>query len=64
MDFGELQDKITNLIEFVKPVANLASNMYHAVVDGIPELGTAAEIGIMVFIVIAVVVLFIRAVSD
>ena len=64
MDFGELQDKITELIEFVRPVAELTSNMYHAVTEELSEIGSLAEIAVMVFVVLAAVALFYQAISD
>lgn len=64
MDFEKLTQNLEELIDFVKPVGSLISDFYQAFTSKIPELGMLADTGKWILIIIVVLLLFYRLVSD
>lgn len=64
MDFEKLIEYLTELSEFGKPVSGLLYDLYYSLTSNIPEFGMLADTAKGIFIIVIIVLLFYRAVSD
>lgn len=64
MDFEKLIENLTELSEFGKPVSGLLYDFYSSLTSNIPEFGMLADTAKGIFIIVIIVLLFYRAVSD
>ncbi len=64
MDFNKLLEYLTEIVNFVKPVGGLVSDFYQSLILNIPEFDKLFSVGKWVFIVVIIVVLFYRSVSE
>ena len=64
MDFDLLMEYLAELVEFVKPVSGLVSDFFHGILGSIPELGMLFSTGKWILLIICVIMLFYRLVSD
>lgn len=64
MDFDKLIENLTELAEKGKPVSGLLFDFYNSLTSNIPELGKLVDTAKGIFIIVIVVLLFYRVVSD
>lgn len=64
MDFDKLIEYLTELVNFGKPVSDLLSYFYQSLILNIPEFAMLSSVAKWILIIVGIIYLFYRLVSD